>query len=76
MTDWFSIWDNHPYTAHFARYYYITLKRWMCLKGKVLAQHEAVWPNDEVMQFGTAETGYQLIIESTIAHVRSSTSVV
>jgi hypothetical protein len=29
MKDWFSIWNNNPYTAHFSRYYSTTLKRWM-----------------------------------------------
>ena len=74
MMDWFSIWDNHPYTAHLAWYFYKNLKRGVWLNGTFLPQHEAVWPKDVVMHFGTTETGYQLIIETTTAHFRSSTS--
>ena len=51
MKDWYSIWNNNPYAAHFARYYSMNLKRWMWINGKALDQQEAVWPEFGVMQF-------------------------
>ena len=44
MKNCYAAWDNHPYTAHFAKYYDVALKRWTWLNGKILSQHEAVWP--------------------------------
>jgi len=38
MKDWYSIWNNKPYAAHFSRYYSMTLKRWMWINGKALDQ--------------------------------------
>ena len=76
MKNWYSIWYNHPYTAHFAKYYSVTLKGWMWLNGKALAQQEAVWPKVKVMQSGTENTGCQIIIKTTIAHVRTSTTTI
>ena len=72
MKDWYSIWNNNPYTARFARYYSMTLKSWMWINGKALHQQEEVWPEVGVMQFGTENTGCQLITKTTITHVRSS----
>ena len=28
MKNWYAAWDNHPYTAHFAQYNDVALKRW------------------------------------------------
>jgi len=77
MKNWYAAWDNHPYTAHFAKYYDVALKRWTWLNGKALSQHEAVRPKDYfIAQFGTEHTGCPLIINTTINHIRSSTTVV
>ena len=76
MNNWYAVWDNHPYTAHFAKYYDLALKRWTWLNGKTLSQHEAVWPKDYfIAQFGTGHTGCPLI-NTTINHIRFSTTVV
>ena len=56
MKDWYSKWDNNPHMAHKAEYYSKSLKRLICMKGKPLNQHEAVWPEITVMQFGTENT--------------------
>jgi len=76
VKDWYSIWDNNPYKAHFAKYYSTTWKRWMWLKGKAVAQHEAVWSKVDFTQFRTEDTGCPRIIKIKIAHSRSSTSLV
>jgi len=76
MKDWYSIWDKNPYAAHKARYYSMTLKRWMWTNGNALSQQEAVWPEVVVMQFGTENTGFQQIIKTTIERVRSCTMYV
>ena len=52
----------------------MTLKLLLWINGKALDQQEAVWPEVGVMQFGTKNTGCQLIIKTTIEHVRSSTN--
>jgi len=38
LRDWYSIRDKNPYTAHKARYYSTSLKRWMWIKGNALSQ--------------------------------------
>jgi len=48
----------------------------MWLNGKAVAQNKAVWTKDDFTRFGIEETGYPLFIGTTIAHIRSSTSVV
>jgi hypothetical protein len=58
----------------------MTFKRTMWLNGKYSAQNEAVWPKGDVMDaivaFGTQNAGCPLLINTTIYHIRSSTSVV
>jgi hypothetical protein len=76
MKNWYAVWDTHPYAAHFAKNYSVYLKRWMWLNGKALPQQEAVWRKVDFTRIGTEYTGCPLIIKTTIAHVRSSTSVV
>jgi hypothetical protein len=52
----------------------------MWLNGKFAAKTEAVCPNDNTMdalvKFGTGNAGFPLLINNTIRHIRSSTSVV
>ena len=80
VKDWYSTWNNLPYKTHFARYYSVTFKRRMWLYGKYAAQNEGVWPKDDdmnaIVKRGTENTRCPLIINTTIRHIRSSTSVV
>ena len=48
----------------------MSLKCWIWINGKVLNQHEAVWPEITVMQFGTEITGCEQSIKTSIKHVR------
>jgi len=75
MRDWYCIWDNNPYKPHKAEYYSMSSKRWLWINGEALDQHEAVWPEITVMQFGTESTGCQQIIKTTIEHIRSCTAI-
>jgi len=81
VKDWYTTWDNIPHKTHFAKYYSMAYKRWMWLNGKFAAQNEAVYPDeDDVMNslddFGIENAGCPLLINTTIRHIRSSTSVV
>ena len=73
MNDWYSIWDNNPHRAHKVEYHSMSQKRWIWINRKVLNQHEAVWPEITVMQFGTGNTECQQIIRTTIENVRCCT---
>ena len=46
-------------------------KQWLWINGEALDQHEAVWPEITVMQFGIESTRCQQIIKLTIEHIRS-----
>jgi hypothetical protein len=80
VKDWYSTCDKLPYKTHLAQYFSMTFKRKMWLNGKCAAQNEAVWPKGDIMDaivaFGTENTGSPAIINTTIRHIRSSTSVV
>jgi len=57
----------------------MTFKRKMWLNGNCAAQNEAVCPKGDIMNvivaFGPEKSGCPLIINTTIRHIRSSTSV-
>jgi len=78
VKDFYTKWDNLPPKTHFAQYFSMTSKRTMWLNGKFAAQNEAVWPKGNVMDaiiaFGTENAGFSLLINTTIRHIRSSTS--
>jgi len=80
VKDLYTTWDNLPSKTHLAQYFSMTSKRRMWLNGKFAAQNEAVWPKDSVMDaivnFGTENAGCPLLINTTITHIRSSTSIV
>jgi len=71
MNYWYSIWNNNPYEAHKAEYYSMSFKRWLWINGEALDQHETVWQENRVMQFGTESTGCHRIIKTIIEHIRS-----
>jgi len=79
VKDCYTTWNNLPHKTHFARYYSVAFKTWMCLNGKYAAQNEAVSSKDDVMYsigaFGTENAGCPLLINTKIRHIRSSTSV-
>jgi len=75
MNDLYSMWDNNPHRAHKAEYFCKSLKRWKWINGNPLNQHEAVWPEITVMQFGTENTGCKQIIRTTVEHVRLCTAM-
>ena len=68
--DWYSIWIKKAHKAEYS----ISLKRWIWIKGDALNQHEAVWQEITVMQFGTESTGCHQIIKNTTEHIRSCTA--
>jgi len=80
VKDLYTTWDSIPSKTHFAQYFSMTFKRTMWLNGKFAAKNEAVWPKDNIMdaivKFGTENAGCPLLINNTIRHIRSSTSVV
>jgi len=80
VKDLYTLWDNLPSKTHFAQYFFMTFKHKMWLNGKFVAQNEAVWSKGNVMDaivaFGTENAGCPLLINTTIRHIRSSTSVV
>jgi hypothetical protein len=59
LRDWYSIRDKNPYTAHKARYYSTSLKRWIWINGNALSVQEAAWAEIGFTQFGTENTGCQ-----------------
>jgi len=75
MKNLYCIWDKNPHTAHKARYYSMTLKRWMWINGNASYLQEALWPEVGVIQFGTENTRFQQIIRTTIEHVCSCTTM-
>ena len=79
VKDLYTSWDNLPTKTHLARYFSMTFKRRMWLNGKFAAQNEAVWPKrsvmDAIVAFGTENAGCSLIINTTIRHILSSTSI-
>jgi hypothetical protein len=80
VKDLYTSWDNLPTKTHLARYFSMTFKRRMWLNGKFAAQNEAVWPKrsvmDAIVAFGTENAGCPLLINTTIRHIFSSTSIV
>ena len=80
VNDLYTTWDYLPSKIHFAQYFSINFKRTLWLGGRFAAQNEAVWPKDNIMdaivKFGTENAGCPLLINNTITHNRSSTSVV
>jgi len=75
MVDWYCTWDKNLHRAHKAEYYSMSLKRWIWINGKALNQHEAMWPEITVLQFGIESTGYEQSIKTSIKHVRSCTKM-
>ena len=71
MKNWYSSWDKNPYKPHKAEYYSMSSKQWLWINGEALDQHEAVWPEIIVMQFGIESTRCQQIIKLTMEHIRS-----
>ena len=80
VKDLYTTWDNLPSKTDLAQYFSITFKRRMWLNGKFAAPTEAVLPKrsvmDAIVNFGTENAGCPLLINTTIRHIRSSTSIV
>jgi len=76
MKNWYAVWDKHLYADHFEKELFREFQTLDVVNGKTLSQHEGVWPKVDFTRIGTEDTGYPLIITTTIAHVRSSISVV
>ena len=80
LKDLYSTWDKRPSKTHLAQYFSMNLKRRMWFNGKFAAQNEAVWPKrsvmDAIVAFGTKNSGCPLLINATIRHIHSSTSIV
>jgi len=64
MSKWYSKRDSHPHWKHKAEYYSMSFKQCLRING------EPVRPEDTVMEFGIENTGYMLMIKTTIDHVR------
>jgi len=80
VKDLYTKWENLPSKTRLAQYFSMTFKRSMWLNGTFAAQNEAVWPKrsvmDAIVNFGTQNAGCPLLINTTIRHIRSSTSIV